>query len=85
MQIGLVVGFATATVKHRSLQGRKLLLVQPLAPDGRPDAEPQLVIDTTGAGRGHRVIISSDGQATREMLGDETSPARYCVLGIQDA
>ena len=31
MQLGLVVGTATAVVKHRSLEGRKLLLVQLLA------------------------------------------------------
>jgi ethanolamine utilization protein EutN len=50
MQIGLAVGTATATVKHSTLQGWKLLVVQPLLANGRADGDPQLVVDRHGAG-----------------------------------
>ncbi len=67
MQAGLVVGTATATVRHPSMSGWKLLVVQPLAPDGRsPDGDPILAVDALGAGTGEVVIISSDGKGTRE-------------------
>ena len=53
MQIALVVGTATSTVKHPSLAGRKLLIVQPYAVDGQtPDGEPVIAVDPLGAGCG---------------------------------
>ena len=85
MQIGRVLGTATATVKHPSLEGWKLLIVQTLAADGKsPDGEPMLVVDAMGAGVGERVMISSDGKATRELLTSEKTPVRWTVLGICD-
>ena len=39
MQIGRVVGHAVSTVKHPSLQGWRLLLVQPLTPLGKEELE----------------------------------------------
>ena len=35
MQLGEVIGTATATVKHPSMKGWKLLVVQPYLADGR--------------------------------------------------
>ena len=85
MQIAKVIGTATATVKHKSMVGWKLLLVNVLAADGKtPDADPMLAIDRLGAGVGQRVMISSDGRGTREMIGDNTTPVRWTVLGICD-
>ena len=85
MQLARVIGNATATVRHPSMQGWKLLVVQALAPDGRsPDGEPVLVVDNLGAGFGELVIISSDGRGTRELLKSETTPVRWAVLGIID-
>ncbi len=82
---GRVIGNATATVRHPSMRGWKLLLVQPLAPDGRsPDGEPFLAVDRLGAGTGEVVIVSSDGKGTREMLQAENSPVRWLTLGIVD-
>ncbi len=84
MQIGRVVGQAVSTVKHPSLRGWRLLVVQPLAAAGGADGEPLLAIDSLGAGRDHRVILSNDGAAARELVGDRTSPARWTILGICD-
>ncbi|MCA9246416.1 MAG: EutN/CcmL family microcompartment protein [Planctomycetales bacterium] len=80
-----VMGSATATIKHRTLVGCKLLLVQPLMADRRsPDGDPVLAADTTGAGRGDLVAITSDGRFAREITGDETTPLRWTVMGIED-
>lgn len=85
MLSGQVVGIATATVKHPSMIGWKLLLVQPYAPDGRtPDGDPVLAVDGLGAGIGEEVVITSDGKGTRELLGSETTPVRWSVIGIVD-
>ena len=85
MQVGKVIGTATATVKHRSMEGWKLLVVQPYMVDGTtPDGDPQLAVDSLGAGRGETVLLSSDGKGTRELLGDDTTPVRWSVMGIAD-
>ena len=48
MQLARIVGHATATVKHPTLVGWKLLVVELLTADGKSDGEPQLAIDTLG-------------------------------------
>ena len=85
MYRGLVVGNATATVKHPSMEGAKLLLVMALRGDGRStEGDPILVVDRLGAGKGDLVMITSDGIGTRELLNSKNSPVRWSVLGICD-
>jgi ethanolamine utilization protein EutN len=84
MQIGIVEGTATSSIKHRSMHGWKLLIVQPLDLKGGPEGEPLLAIDMIGAGHGTRVVISNDGRGTREMVGDTNSPVRWAVIGVMD-
>jgi len=80
-----VIGTATATVKHASMEGWKLLVVQPTLADGRsPDGDPILAVDCLGAGRGETVIISNDGRGTRELLQSDNTPVRWSVVGIPD-
>ncbi|MEW6742372.1 MAG: EutN/CcmL family microcompartment protein [Planctomycetota bacterium] len=81
MMVGRVIGHGTSTVKHRSLVGVKLLLVQPLR--GTWD-EPMLTLDRLGAHVGDTVLISSDGESAREAVQDPTSPARWSVIAIAD-
>jgi ethanolamine utilization protein EutN len=86
MQLALVVGTATSTVKHGTLNGQKLLVVQPLMADGETsDGDPQIAVDAVGAGRGDVVMITSDGKYVREMLGTEATPVRWSVIGTRDA
>ena len=77
--VGRVKGHATSTVKHPSFEGQKLLVVQPLR---SATVEPVLALDPLGSGPGSLVLISSDGKGARELAGDETSPARWTVVGI---
>jgi ethanolamine utilization protein EutN len=85
MYYGRVVGSATATVKHPSMEGYKLLLVMALQADRCTiEGDPILVVDTLGAGKGQTVMVTSDGIGARELLGDNTSPVRWTVLGIAD-
>ena len=85
MQIGQVVGHAVATVKHPSLTGWRLLLVQLVTAEGKADGEPLLAIDALGAGVGSRVILTNDGASAREAVGSKTSPVRWMVLGLCDS
>jgi len=82
--MGRVVGHAVATVKHPSLHGWRLLVVQLLTADGKADGEPLLAIDHLGAGADDLVILSNDGAGARELVKAKASPARWMVLGIRD-
>jgi ethanolamine utilization protein EutN len=81
MILGRVVGKAVSTVKHRSLEGTRMLLVEPIQA-ASPD--PVLAIDQMGARAGDIVVLSSDGIYTREVVNDNNSPARWTVLCIAD-
>ncbi|GHT19358.1 hypothetical protein FACS1894189_8120 [Planctomycetales bacterium] len=72
---GKVIGTATATVKHPTLEGWKMLLV-------RTDTEPFLAVDQLGAGVGDEVMITSDGKFTSELIGTKATPIRWSVIGI---
>jgi microcompartment protein CcmK/EutM len=85
MQRARVVGHAVSTVKHASMTGWRLAVVQPLAVSGKPDGEPLLAIDNLGAALGQVVIISNDGRGARELVGQKNSPVRWFIMGIEDA
>ena len=80
MRLATIKGHVTSTVKHKSLNGWRLLIAMPES----PDLAPQIVLDNLGAGIGQKVLISSDGSEARKMVGDERSPARWTVMGIID-
>lgn len=80
MRLATIHGYATSTVKHRSLEGWRLLVAIPES----PDLAPQIVLDSLGAAIGQRVLISSDGSEARKIVKDERSPARWTVMGIID-
>ena len=85
MQAARVVGTATSTVRHVSMQGWKLLVVQPMQVDGTtPDGYPQIAVDGVGAGTGETVMITSDGHSARTMLDTDITPVRWTVIGIKD-
>lgn len=83
MQLGRVLGTATATIKHATFQGERLLVVQLEGVEGRPDGDPVLAFDRLGARRGDVVLLTTDGQMLQEQLG-RTTPGRYSVMGLRD-
>ena len=85
MQFGRVLGAATATLKHSSMDGWRLLIVRLLQRDGTSaDGDPVLVVDAHGAAAGSRVVLTSDGEAARTLLGSDQTPVRWTVMGICD-
>ena len=66
-------------------KGNVLLVVNVALVDGHtPDGNPLLVVDWLGAGRGDRVLLTSDGPAVQKHLRDAKTPVRYSVAGIVD-
>ena len=84
MLFARVEGNVVATRKHASFDGWRLLVCQPLGSGGEPVGTPVVAIDPHGAGMHQRVIVSSDGLAARERVGDSRSPVRMMIVGIVD-
>jgi microcompartment protein CcmK/EutM len=85
MFIARIDGSLTSTVKHRSLEGCRLLIGQRLEADGSAVGEPVVLLDELGAGVGSLVLVTTDGDLTRQRLADNTTPTRLSVVGIIDA
>jgi ethanolamine utilization protein EutN len=85
MQIARVIGTVVSTQKHRTFEGAKLLLVQPLNIDDTPRGHALLTIDGVGAGVDEKVLIVLEGRAAGEALGKKGAPVDAAIVGIIDA
>ncbi|HMJ87080.1 MAG TPA: EutN/CcmL family microcompartment protein [Vicinamibacterales bacterium] len=84
MQIARVIGTVVSTQKHRTFEGAKLLLVQPLNPDDSPRGVALLAVDGVGAGVHEKVLVVLEGRAAGEALGRKAAPVDAAVVGIID-
>lgn len=84
MILARVEGSVTSTRKHPSFAGWKLLICQPVDPDGGIAGAPVVAIDPHGAGIGDHVVVSTDGKAARIAVRDDKSPVRHMIVGIAD-
>lgn len=84
MLLARIDGTIVATACHPSMAGHRTVICQPLDAQGREEGTPVLAIDPLGAGLHQRVILSTDGSATRELVGDPKTPLRNLIIGIVD-
>ncbi|HEX5012391.1 MAG TPA: EutN/CcmL family microcompartment protein [Planctomycetota bacterium] len=85
MKIGRVVGTVVTPVQHPAYDGRRLLAVRPLDPDGREAADRMFVaVDRAQAGVGDRVLLMAEGSSVRAIVGDDKAPIRCAVVGVID-
>jgi ethanolamine utilization protein EutN len=84
MLIARVVGDLVATQKHRSHEGRKLLMVQPLNLDGTERGNAVVALDSVDAGVGDRVLLTLEGYSAMTSVGRPESPIDMAVVGVID-
>jgi len=73
-----------STVKNRHLNRYKLLIVQPLTPDEKPDGEAFMALDTVDAGEGDLVLVNDEGSGARLIMDDDNAPVRAVIVGVID-
>ncbi len=83
MKIGRVTGTVVSTRKLESLEGIKLLLVQPLDDNMENNGNPIVACDTVQAGSGDLVIYEG-GREAALALDNWYNPADSAVIGIID-
>ena len=79
-----VDGVMVSTVCHPSLRGCRTVICQPLDERGEAEGAPIRALDPHGAGQHQRVLLSTDGAATRAHVGDPRSPLRNLIVAILD-
>ena len=84
MFLAEVVGTVVSPVQIRALDGRTLLIVRPVKPDGSPTAKTRIAVDTVQAGVGDRVLVLDEGNGGRQILGDPKAPVKTLIVGIVD-
>jgi len=84
MQLARVIGNVVATVKNDSLEGRKLLVVQSLDSNLRPQGSPLVALDAIGAGVGELVFWCRGKEASFPFRREDT-PTDCTIVGIVDS
>ncbi|MCK4666697.1 EutN/CcmL family microcompartment protein [Candidatus Dependentiae bacterium] len=84
MYIAKIVGRIIATQKEEKLVGTKLLIIQPLSIDGKPDGKHVIAIDTVGSGYGETVLIVT-GSSARMAGNFSKTPVDAAIIGIIDS
>ena len=74
MQLGKVIGRVWSTVKNPSLEGQRLLIVQPCTPEGEPVGRQIVCADATGAaGAGELIYWCRGREASFAFLPQEVT------------
>ncbi|KPJ86482.1 MAG: hypothetical protein AMS17_12350 [Spirochaetes bacterium DG_61] len=84
MILGKVIGNVVSTIKLEIYAGYKILVIQPVDPDGKPLGKTVLAIDTVQAGVGDTVLVIDEGNSARVIIGDPMAPVRCVVAGVVD-
>jgi ethanolamine utilization protein EutN len=84
MQLARVIGTVVATVKNESLAGRKLLVIQTLNKNLKPQGKPMVAIDSVGAGIGELVFWCRGREASFPFKREDT-PTDCTIVGIVDS
>lgn len=84
MFLGRVLGNLVATQKEPKYEGKMLLLVQPVSPEGNDDGEVVVAVDSVGAGAGETVLVVVEGRSTSIAMDQKLAPANAAIVGIVD-
>lgn len=83
MLLARVVGTVVATRKDPRLEGKKLLVVKTIQPDGKDDGNYVVAVDTVDAGFRETVLIVS-GSSARMAVECRDRPVDTAIVGVVD-
>jgi ethanolamine utilization protein EutN len=85
MRLGRVIGRVVSTKKVETLEGLKLLLVQPVDETGKPSGAAIVAFDTVRAGEGDLVYYELGKEAAQANPNGWFNPADAAIIAIVDA
>jgi microcompartment protein CcmK/EutM len=84
VHLARVIGDVVASQKDANLSGIKLLIVQPITPEGEPAGRPLVAVDSVGAGVGENVFFVRGKEASFPFYPAEP-PVDAGIVGIVDS
>lgn len=85
MILARVLGNVVATQKNARYTGARILLVQPITPDGSPRGAAMIALDAVDAGEGDIVIVVQEGWgASTAATGEPGAAIDSAVIGVVD-
>lgn len=84
MVLGRVIGTLVSTVKHKDYNGLKILVVQPVDEEGKPQGHSFVAVDTVQAGVGDLVLVIREGNGARQIFKKPILPIRSVIVGVVD-
>ena len=84
MILGRVSGSIHSTINHPFYDGKRLLIVDRLNPDGSETGKYLIAIDSVGAGAEETVLVIDEGNSARQIVDDNAAPLRSIIIGIVD-
>lgn len=85
MKVARVLGSVVGAAQHPAYEGQILLMVQPEDMAGNAVGKTTLAIDRVQAGPGDRVLVLTEGNGVRQIMGPDAGPVRSIIVGIIDA
>ncbi len=85
MIIGKVVGTVVTTISHPHYKNRRLLVVQPLMPEGEEPSGDFIALDNSQAGIGDTVLVNREGNGARQVLNNPDACIISVIIGIVDS
>ena len=83
MILARVVGTVVATRKDPRLEGKTLLILKPVSPDGKDEAGYVVSVDTVSAGF-RETVFAVSGSSARMAEGCKDTPVDSTIVGIVD-
>ncbi len=83
MILARVVGTVVATRKDPRLEGKKLLILKPIAPNGKDEAGYVVGVDAVGAGY-RETVLAVSGSSARMAEGCKDRPVDTSIVAIVD-
>ncbi len=84
MLLARVVGSVVATRKDPRLEGKKLLILKPVSPQGEDQEGYVVAVDTVSAGY-RETVIAVSGSSARMAEGCKDRPVDTSIVGIVDS
>jgi len=84
MRMGRVIGSVVATRKDPTLDGVKLLVVENLSVDQKPEGGYVIAVDAVGAGSGE-VVLYASGSSARQTAVTRDRPVDAVIMAIVDS
>ncbi len=85
MILARVIGNVVATQKNARYQGARVMLVQPINPDGTARGATMLALDSVDSGEGDTVLVVQEGwAASTAATGEQGAAIDSAIIGVVD-